>query len=230
MGGRSVGNKKKVRHHVNPLKSVHMQRLELPERWVDSRFRDPELPMHVDIGCARGVFCLDLAAKDPALNVVGLEIRSVLAEAANEDAENLGMGNAAFYACNANVNLRPLLERAGDGGARTLRSASIQFPDPWFKLRHKKRRVVQPELVTVLADHLPPGGWLWMQSDVLDVAQDMRETVRATEPERLIDQRADPEDWTAEKPPGLLGVETERERASAALERPVYKCLFVKPE
>jgi hypothetical protein len=130
MGGRSVGHKKKVRHHVNPLKSVHMQRLELPERWVESRFRDSELPMHVDIGCARGVFCLDLAAKDPALNVVGLEIRNVLAEAANEDAERLGLSNAAFYACNANVNLRPLLERAGDGCAPTLRSASIQCVRP----------------------------------------------------------------------------------------------------
>ena len=103
-----------------------------------------------------------------------------------------------------------------------------RFPDPWFKSRHKKRRVVQPELVTVLADHLPPGGWLWMQSDVLDVAEDMRETVRATEPLRLIDQRDEIDDWTADKPPGLLGVETERERASAALERPVHKCLFVK--
>ena len=126
MGGRSVGNKKKVRHHVNPLKSVHMKPLELPERWVESHFTDPTLPMHVDIGCARGVFCLDLAAKAPELNVVGLEIRAVLAEAAREDAARMNLGNAAFFACNANVNLRRIFERAGDGHAPTLRSASIQ--------------------------------------------------------------------------------------------------------
>ena len=88
--------------------------------------------------------------------------------------------------------------------------------------------MVQPELVKVLAEHLPPGGWLWMQSDVLDVAQDMRETVRTAEPLRLIDQVEDFEDWTVEKPDGLHGVETERERAGLALDRPAYKCLFVK--
>ncbi|WP_088891809.1 hypothetical protein [Leptolyngbya ohadii] len=35
---------------------------------------------------------------------------------------------------------------------------SIQFPDPWFKKRHQKRRVVQPELVAELAEFLPVGG------------------------------------------------------------------------
>ena len=227
MGGRSVGRKKKVRHHVNPLKDVHMKPLELPAAWADEKFVDPSLPLHVDIGCARGVFCLDLAAKAPEMNVLGLEIREVLAEAALEDARALGLPNAFFFACNANVNLRPLLEGAGSNCQ--LRSASIQFPDPWFKTRHHKRRVVQPALVTALADSLPAGGWLWMQSDVLEVACDMRETVRATEPDRLIDAVADFDDWSAAKPDALHEVATERERASAALERQVYRCLFHKP-
>ena len=169
---------------------------------------------------------MELAARAPDLNVLGLEIRSVLAEAANEDATQMNLTNAAFLACNANVNVRPLLERAGP--SVMLRSASIQFPDPWFKARHKKRRVVQPGLVSALTDHLAPGGWLWMQSDVLDVAQDMRDVARATEPERLRDCLEDFENWDAPKPEGLLGVETERERASAALDRPVYKTLFYK--
>ena len=87
---------------------------------------------------------------------------------------------------------------------------------------------MQPELVRTLADHLPSGGWLWMQSDVLDVAQDMRETVRATEPERLVDARGDLADWSVAKPAVLLDVATERERASAELERPIYRCLFTR--
>ena len=226
MGGRSVGHKKKVRHHVNPLKSVHAKLLDFPEAWDTQAFADPSLPLHVDIGCARGVFCLDLASQAPELNVVGLEIRGVLAEAATDDATALGLPNAAFFACNANVNLDPLLARASEPSQ--FASASIQFPDPWFKARHKKRRVVQPALVKVLAERLPVGGWLWMQSDVHDVALDMRETVRETEPTRLRDASDDLEDWGAEKPDALRGVATERERASAALERPVYKCLFFK--
>ena len=45
--------------------------------------------------------------------------------------------------------------------------------------------------------------------------------VRATEPERLLD--AWPDAWDAPRPPGLYGVGTERERASAELGRPVYR-------
>ncbi|CAM9647756.1 unnamed protein product, partial [Hapterophycus canaliculatus] len=46
--------------------------------------------------------------------------------------------------------------------------------DPHFKTKHYKRRVMQPELVTCIEKHLGPGGTLFMQSDVLDVAEDMR--------------------------------------------------------
>ena len=70
-------------------------------------------------------------------------------------AHALGLTNAAFFAANANVNLRPLLESAGEG--TELASVSIQFPDPWFKAKHKKRRVVKPDLIRAIADHLPSG-------------------------------------------------------------------------
>ena len=255
MGGRSVGQKK-IRHHVNPLKDVHMRPLDLPPRWPEHHFADPLLPLHVDIGCARGVFCLDLATAAPELNVCGLEIRDLLAETASQDAKRLGLGNAAFFAANANVNLDALLSGAAETGQ--LQSVSIQyackptataslfyslaltharcvlllrrFPDPWFKKRHVKRRVVQPALIQTIASHLPPGGLLWMQSDVLDVASDMRETTRLAEPLRLRDARDDLDDWGVERPAFLQDVQTERERASAALERPVYRCLFVRSE
>ena len=47
------------------------------------------------------------------------------------------------------------------------------------------------------------------------------------EPLRLRDVREDIEDWSAERPPELCDVQTERERASSELDRPVYRCLFV---
>jgi hypothetical protein len=50
--------------------------------------------------------------------------------------------------------------------------------------------------------------------------------VRETEPTRLRDVADDLDDWSAARPDALRGVQTERERASAALERPVYRCLF----
>ncbi|EOD14283.1 hypothetical protein EMIHUDRAFT_76396 [Emiliania huxleyi CCMP1516] len=227
-GGRSLGKKKKIRHHVNPLKDVHMQPLDLPERWPEEgAFTQPDLPLHVDIGCARGLFCLDLAAESSgSANVLGLEIRSALAEAAAEDARRLGVANAAFLPCNANVNLEAVLLRASRCGP--LQSVSIQFPDPWFKARHKKRRVVQPELVETIARHLEPGGWLFFQTDVLDLAQDARDTIRQAAAGTLRDAREDAGDWAAPKPKPLACVSTERERSCAELQRPVYRAVFEK--
>jgi tRNA G46 methylase TrmB len=45
-------------------------------------------------------------------------------------------------------------------------SVMIQFPDPHFKKKHRKRRIFQPDLVKAICDLLPPGGQLFLQSDV----------------------------------------------------------------
>ena len=128
-----------VRQHVNPLQRSHQYELPVNEGWPAELFASPNRPLHVDIGCARGLFCIDLAAAAPELNVLGLEIREVFAEAAAEDAATLGLTNAAFLGCNANVNLPILLRNAAPCCA--LQSATVQFPDPWFKAKHHKRYI-----------------------------------------------------------------------------------------
>lgn len=222
-GGRSVG-RKKVRHHVNPLRSNHQTELELQDSWPEALFDDPSRPLHIDIGCARGLFCLEAAESRPEWNVLGLEIRSILADAASEEAREAGLRNVAFLACNANVNFDVLM--AGMGAHRTLGSVSIQFPDPWFKARHHKRRVVQPGLVASIAAHLPPGGWLFVQSDVLELAESMRDVIAADG--ALADRTPDPDGWGVAKPEPLIAVATERERSCAELGRPVYRRVYVK--
>ena len=226
MGGRTINGKKKIRHHVNPLKEVHMQKLDIAERWPERFFAQPDLPLHVDVGCARGLFCLDLATSSSEANVLGLEIRAALADAAAEDAKRADLGNVAFLGCNANVNLDRILSLAKP--CCTVRSVSIQFPDPWFKARHKKRRVVQPDLVETIVRHLQPGGWLFVQTDVLDLAQDARATIRTAAGELLVDARDDEDDWDAPKPEELAAVVTERERSCFELKRPVYRAIFHK--
>ena len=48
---------------------------------------------------------------------------------------------------------------------------TIQFPDPHFKNRHHKRRVVQSALVRAVAEGLPTGARVFLQSDVLEVSE-----------------------------------------------------------
>jgi|EP00908_Phaeocystis_cordata_P020745 tRNA (guanine-N7-)-methyltransferase len=225
VGGRSAGVKKRVRQHVNPLRSSHQQPLQLPDRWPESFFTDASLPLHLDIGCARGLFCLDYAEAHPQVNILGLEIRKPLVDLANDDAKALGRGNVAFLTGNANTHLETICRGCGRGDA-PLRSASIQFPDPWFKARHHKRRVVQPDLARSLAENIAPGGWLFIQSDVLEVAEAMREVLREHAAGKLVDARDDFDDWGVAKPEELAHLPTERENSCAELDRPVYRAFF----
>ena len=129
------------------------------------------LPLHVDIGCGKGHFCADLATARPDLNVLGIEIREPLVEEASRLVELAGTPNLRFIAGSANV----LAAACCDQLQVPLSSASIQFPDPWPKRRHQKRRVVQVDLVRQLAARMQlESGLVFVQSDVEELADEMR--------------------------------------------------------
>ena len=46
----------------------------------------------------------------------------------------------------------------------------VQFPDPHWKLRNRKKRIVQPQLVEAVAQLIAPGGRVFLQSDVQEVS------------------------------------------------------------
>jgi tRNA (guanine-N7-)-methyltransferase len=96
---------------------------------------------------------------------------------------------------------------------------SIQFPDPWFKQRHSKRRVVQPELVIALAKYMVAGGWVFLQSDVESIALEMTERFQAHP--HFVRQHQTP--WLAEN---IFPVPTEREKSTYNKSQPVYRSLF----
>ena len=64
------------RQHVNPLSEFYQSPVSLPEKEII--FEDPKSPLHIDLGCARGKFLIDLASKYPMWNFLGLEIREPL--------------------------------------------------------------------------------------------------------------------------------------------------------
>ncbi|CAM9764297.1 unnamed protein product [Ectocarpus sp. 6 AP-2014] len=222
--------KVKTRQHVNPLAATFQAPVVLPERWFQAAFRDPTAPLLVDIGCAKGSFVRAMATEHPERNYLGLEIRRPTAALALERAAGLGTRNCHVVCCNANVDLDAVLTEAAQHGA-SIDTVCIQFPDPHFKTRHYKRRVLQPELVTCIEQHLEPGGTLFMQSDVLEVVEDMRVITRETA-RVLEDTRPDMEDWMEGPDKNPFGVQTEREKVTyekeSAEENRVYRCVFVK--
>ena len=151
----------RVHQHVNPLAPFYRQAPRPVD--VESVFADPERPLLLDIGCARGRFLLRMAEAEPAWNYLGVEIREPLVDEANRLAEELGLTNLHYQFCNAMLWLDRLLEALPAG---LLQMVTIQFPDPWFKKKHAKRRMVNEEMVDTVARHLTPNGKVFVQTDI----------------------------------------------------------------
>ena len=202
----------RVHQHVNPLSPFYRQ---TPEK-VDpaTAFSDPSLPLLLDIGCARGRFSLKMASADPSQNYLGVEIRQPLVDEANRLANEAGLTNLHYAFCNAMLWLDELLTGIPDGLIRTI---TIQFPDPWFKKKHAKRRMVNAELVETAVAKLADGGRIFVQTDIEFLADEMFELFRSRDELR-----------EAEAVGGLFPVKTERETAVEEKGLPVYRAMIVK--
>ncbi|HEY9652713.1 MAG TPA: tRNA (guanosine(46)-N7)-methyltransferase TrmB [Coleofasciculaceae cyanobacterium] len=207
--------KVRVRQHVNPLSKKYQTPVSPPD-W-EKVYAQPAQPLHLDIGCAKGEFLLKMARLEPDWNFLGLEIREPLVERANMIVAEAELCNLHYLFGNVNISLRPLLASFPIG---TLQRVTIQFPDPWFKKRQAKRRVVQSELVTTLASYLAVGGIVFLQSDVEAVAVEMCDHFDA----HPAFDRQGTQTWLATNP---LPVPTERELFTLSHGEPVYRALFV---
>lgn len=205
----------RIRQHVNPLARKFQSPIAIPD-WQEI-YQTGDRPIHLDIGCARGRFLLNLAQQNPEVNYLGIEIRRQLVDLANQERDQLGLTNLHYLFGNMNSSAKILLESLPENRLKTI---SIQFPDPWFKKKHNKRRVVQPELVSLLVDYLGSGGEIFLQSDIKEVAEEMRD--RFTANSNLIQQHPD---WLATNP---LNVPTERELYVLGQNLPVYRVLLEK--
>lgn len=135
----------RVRQHVNPLAS-QFQVATPPLPWSEV-FEDPTLPLVVDIGCGSGRMIMLLAKREEAKgirrNYIGMEIRKPLTERANKWADLTGLGRKVhFIFTNATISFESIL---GSYPGK-LDLVCVQFPDPHFKKRNHKRRVVQPKV------------------------------------------------------------------------------------
>lgn len=226
---------RKVRQHVNPLQTSYQRPLQLADTWIESAYpaaAEGQRAFVVDVGCAEGRFTLQLAresrsqsqSQSQSLCVLGLEIRRPMVRHCLQEAQRLGVDNVHFLACNANVDLANVLRSIQRQGHR-VQSVLFQFPDPHFKRRHHKRRVVNFALVRSLAETLPQGTQLFVQTDIEALAKDMVFRAGSTPwfspaagyDMHALDSNASPH-----------AVRTDRENKTLARGEPVYRMLFVR--
>lgn len=147
----------------------HQQPIELPSDWVSQQYTNPGNPFVVDIGCAKGSWALQFAEVHPELNVLGIEIREPMVELAKSRAQRLNIPNVHYICTNANVNFLKIAEDIARFS--TISKVTINFPDPHFKKRNFKRRLVNSAFVQSLAQALSPGAEVCFQSDVFELCE-----------------------------------------------------------
>lgn len=204
----------RVRQHVNPLSNRYQQSIIIPD-WSQV-YSNLSLPFHLDLGCARGRFLLQMAQENPERNYLGIEIREALVTEANQIKDEYNLTNLFYVFGNINHSLTNLLTSLPPN---SLELVTIQFPDPWFKKKHQKRRVVQPQIVDILAQFLTSKGLIFLQSDIKEVAEEMLD--RFLENPHFSPVK--PEIWMENNP---LEVMTEREIATINKGEPIFRTLL----
>ncbi|MGH6627510.1 MAG: tRNA (guanosine(46)-N7)-methyltransferase TrmB, partial [Burkholderiaceae bacterium] len=111
-------------------------------------------PTILEIGFGMGEATAHIAALMPEKNFLCCEVHEPGVGALLKRIGEQGLGNIRILQHDAvEVMDQMLPEQSLDG-------VHIFFPDPWHKLRHNKRRLIQPPLVAKLAARLKPGGYI----------------------------------------------------------------------
>jgi len=208
-----------MRQHVNPLSSNFNQIERIPS--LSEMFDDSKSNLHLDIGCAAGEFLFDLALLNPSWNYLGIEIREKLVKNAKLKVIEKEINNLYFLFGNANNILNDVQSKFI---IKNLKSISFNFPDPWFKKRHNKRRVIQPELINILSTSLQKGSLIFIKTDVKDLFDYMDCTISSNLNFKNIDKK----DFNYSKSFNPNKIKTNREKLVIDNKLDIFESIYIK--
>jgi tRNA (guanine-N7-)-methyltransferase len=208
-----------MRQHVNPLSSNFKQIEKMPS--LSEMFGDPKLNFHLDIGSAAGEFLLDLALVNKSWNYLGIEIREKLVKNAQLKVLKREIKNLYFIFGNANNILDDV---QNEFIIKNLKSISFNFPDPWFKKRHYKRRVIQPEFINMLSNSLQKGTLIFIKTDVKDLFDYMDCTISSDLHFKTINSK----EFNYSKSFNPIKVKTNREKYVIVNQLDIYERIYIK--
>ena len=208
-----------MRQHVNPLSSNFNKIERIPS--LSEMFANSKLNLHLDIGCASGEFLFDLALVNTSWNYLGIEIREKLVKNAKLKAFEKEIKNLHFEFGNA-YNI--LNDSRSEFIIKNLKSISFNFPDPWFKKRHYKRRVIQPELINILSNALQKGTLIFIKTDVKNLFDYMDSTISSNFNFKIIDKK----DFNYSQSFNPNEVKTNREKYVILNQLDIFERIYIK--
>jgi tRNA (guanine-N7-)-methyltransferase len=130
-------------------------------------------PTVLEIGFGMGGATAAIAAARPDTDFIGVEVHEPGVGALLKLIDEKALTNLRIVQHDAVEVLRHMV------APQSLAGVHIYFPDPWHKKRHHKRRLIQPDFVRQLVNHLAPGGYLHCATDWEPYAQQMLEVLSA---------------------------------------------------
>jgi tRNA (guanine-N7-)-methyltransferase len=127
----------------------------------------------LEIGFGNGDFLAHLAALYPEDRFIGVDVFLEGVSALLRRLERQGSDNVRVVVDNANVVLMEKIP------LDSLERVVINFPDPWHKKRHHKRRLIQKDFLDLLALRMQVGGLLSLATDWGEYSQWMLEHLEA---------------------------------------------------
>jgi tRNA (guanine-N7-)-methyltransferase len=141
--------------------SYHLKTIDgVPRPWLTGQLFERDLPLEVEVGSGKGLFLQSAASANPEHNFLGIEIAGKYAHFAAARLAKRGLTNAIMVSGDAQRVFAELLPDS------SLAAVHVYFPDPWWKKRHHKRRVMNERFVQQIARTLIPGGALHFWTDV----------------------------------------------------------------
>ncbi|MCU0972513.1 MAG: tRNA (guanosine(46)-N7)-methyltransferase TrmB [Burkholderiales bacterium] len=125
---------------------------------LDAEFGRPA-PKLLEIGFGMGETTANVAAAHPENDYLGIEVHRPGVGSLLRLIAERGLENVRVIQHDAVEVLKDMIRPASLDGVH------IFFPDPWPKLRHHKRRLIQPPFVALLSERLRVGGYLHVATD-----------------------------------------------------------------
>ena len=133
---------------------------ELPDSWSPYGWFGRHAPLELEVGSGKGLFLETASVQRPAHDFFGIEISRKYARFSAARLAKANRPNARIVQGDAQRLVAQYIRPA------SLAAVHIYFPDPWWKKRHRRRRVMNKPFLIDLERTLEPGGWLHFWTDV----------------------------------------------------------------
>ncbi len=140
---------------------------------MDSLFKR-SASVTLEIGFGDGVSLAEMANSAPEKDFIGIEVHRPGVGRLLHLIDEQGLTNVRVMDDDAVEIIKNRIPE------QSLDRVQLFFPDPWHKKRHNKRRIVQPEFVSLIASRLKAGGVFHLATDWEPYAEHMAEIMEAS--------------------------------------------------